>query len=305
MAALRGAGFPVRAVVRTTTAASRMRALECEIALGDVRDRPSLAAAFVGCRAVVHLVAVIRERVGATFNAVNRDGTVNTVEAAANSGIERIVHVSALGAGPAAPRYLHSKWAGEEAVRTGPVPYVVFRPSFIVGAGGGFAAQVADLVRLGPWYPIKQLTGWEGPLANVAAVTPIVPVMGSGRYRSMPVEIDDVMKAVLGALVRDDVLGRTFEIGGPDVVTFDELLDAVGTTLRLRRRRAHLPLPVARILTAAMRILPNPPITRDELDALLLDNVCDNTEVVRAFGLALTPLSAALHKALIAGATAG
>jgi len=298
VSALRTAGFPVRALVRKTAAAARLRAQGCEVVLADIRDRRSLAEAFAGCRAVVPLVAVIRERGGVTFDAINRGGTADVVAAAAGSGITRLVHFSALGAGPSAPRYLRSKWDGEEAVRGGPVPYVVFRPSFIIGAGGGVAAQLADLVRLGPWYPIKQLTGWEGPLARAAAVTPVIPVMGSGRYRSMPVHVADLMTAVTAAVVREDVLGRAYEIGGPQVVTFDDLLEAVGMSLRVRRWRWPLPLPLARAMVAAMRILPNPPITRDELDALLLDNVCDNTEVMRTFGLSLTTLPDALRTAL-------
>lgn len=298
VAALLGAGFPVRALVRTTADAGRLRARGCEIVLADVRDRRSLADAFGGCRAVVHLVAVIRERGDATFTAINRDGAANAAAAAAEQRIERLVHVSALGAGPGAPRYLRSKWEGEEAVRRGSVPHVILRPSFIIGAGGGSAVQLADLVRLGPWYPIKQLTGWEGPLARLATLTPVVPVMGSGRYRSMPVHAGDVMHVLTSALRRADVLGRTFEIGGPDLVTFDEFLQAVGTTLGLRRWRWHVPLPLARVLVWAMAILPDPPITRDELDALLAENVCDNTEVIRTFDLIPTPLGTALRAAL-------
>lgn len=290
--------MPVRAVVRSTADAAGLRALGCTVVLGDVRDRASLDEAFADCRAVVHLVAVIRERAGATFQAINRGGTAHVAAAARARGVGRIVHFSALGAGPSAPAYLRSKWEGEEELRAAGVPHVIFRPSFIIGSGGGFAAQIADLVRLGPWYPIKQMLGWEGPLAALAAITPVIPVMGSGAYRSMPVYAGDVAVAVTAALGRDDIAGRTFEIGGPQVMTFDELLDAVAAALAVHRWKAHVPLPLARTMVWAMVVLPNPPVTRAELDALLIDNVCDNTDVTRTFGLSLTPLPVALRQAL-------
>lgn len=295
--ALRAAGLPVRAIVRTTGAAAGLRAQGCEVALADVRTRGSLNDALGGCRALIHLVAVIRERAGATFDAVNRAGTDNVAAAARDAGVTRIVHLSALGAGPAAPRYLRSKWDGEEALRSASVPYVIFRPSFIFGTGGGSARELADLIRAGPWYPIAQMTGWEG-VARLAAVTPVVPVMGSGHYRSMPVHAGDLMQAVIQAVERDDVLGRVFEIGGPQTVTFNALLEAIADTLHLRRRLVHIPLRLARGLAWTMAVLPNPAITRDELDSLLLDNVCDNTDVVRTFGLTLTPLRESLRLAL-------
>jgi NADH dehydrogenase len=141
------------------------------------------------------------------------------------------------------------------------------------------------------------MTGWEG-VARLAAVTPVVPVMGSGHYRSMPVHAGDLMQAVIQAVERDDVLGRVFEIGGPQTVTFNALLEAIADTLHLRRRLVHIPLRLARGLAWTMAVLPNPAITRDELDSLLLDNVCDNTDVVRTFGLTLTPLRESLRLAL-------
>ncbi len=296
--ALRSAGFPLRAVVRRTADAAQLRAQGCEVALADVRDPASLEAAFAGCRAVVHLVALLRERAGGTFEAVNHAGAAHVAAAARACGVDRLVHLSVLGAGSSGSRYLRSKGQGDEAIRAGGVPYVIFRSSFIIGSGGGAAAQFADLVRLGPWYPIKQMTGWEGPLAALAAVTPVVPVMGSGDYRSMPVAVDDLMEAMAASLRRDDVLGRTFEIGGPQAVTFNDLLDAVAAVLAVRRWKLHLPLPLARALVWTMAVLPNPPITRDELDSLLIDNVCDNTEVTRTFGLTLAPLASALRQAL-------
>lgn len=299
--ALRSAGRQVRAVVRTTTVGAQLREMGCEIALADVRDRRSLEEAFVGCRAAVHLVAVLREAGAETFDAVNRQGAANAAEAARAQGLSRVVHLSALGAGPSSTRYLRSKWAGEEAVRGSGIPFVIFRPSFLIGPGGGAAEQFADVVRLGLWYPLKLLLGWDRPLAWMAGVVPVLPVLGSGQARFAPVWIGDLFAAVVQALERDDVLGQTYDIGGPDVVTYDDMMDATARVIRVRRWKLHIPGGPARAIVRLFGVMPDPPITMDELDTLLIDNVCDNTRVVRAFELSLRPFDAALHDALGGG----
>jgi len=295
---LRGDGLPVRAVVRSTRDAGTLRALGCEVVLGDVRDRASLAQAFAGCSAVVHLVAIIRERGEQTLDAVNRLGAANAVAAAHSGGLTRFVHMSTLGAAPDAPRYLRSRWAGEQEVLRGGVPWVIFRPSFLLGPGGGAAAQFADVARFGPWYPFVLLLGGRRLFGRLAALLPIIPVFGSGQYRSMPVALDDVLPAVRQALDRDDVLGQIHEIGGPEVLTYDALMQTVTRVLGLRRALVHVPDPVARAILTVFSLLPNPPITRDEAASLLLDNVCRGEPALRTFGLTLRPVEQALREAL-------
>jgi len=282
---LRTEGFEVRAVVRPGTKKSQrlaaVQGLGCTVAYADVGDLGALERAFDGCAAVVHLVAIIRERVGATFDLVNRRGAAEVAAAAKVSGVQRIVHLSALGAGPEAPRYLQSKWMGEEAIRRSGVPSVIIRPSFVIGPGGGAAIQFAAVVRLGPWYPLYLLGVPARPLEVLAVLAPIVPVLGSGQYRSMPLDVRDLLAVVGQALRRDDVLGEVYELGGPHALTYDGLLDDVMA-----------------VLVREFRYLPNPPITQDEFEALLVDNVCDNTKAVRTFGLTLKPFRDAMRYAL-------
>ncbi len=299
---LRRAGTPVRAVVRPETKRSErlaaVRALGVELAYADVGDLGALEQALEGCGAVVHLVAIIRERVGATFDLVNRRGAAEVGAAAKAAGVGRIVHLSALGASPQAPRYLQSKFAGEEAIRQCGVASVILRPSFVIGPGGGAAVQFAAVVRLGPWYPLALLGAPSRPLAALAMLTPIVPVLGSGSYRSMPLDIRDLLEVIRQALTREDTLGDVFDLGGPDILTYDRLIDEVAAVLRVRRWKAHMPLSFARALVREFRSLPNPPITLDEFEALLVDNVCDNTKAVRTFGLTLRPFREAMRHAL-------
>jgi len=295
---LRAEGLSVRGVVRSTRRGAALRALGCEVMLGDVRDRTSLRAAFDGCAAVVHLVAVIRERGEQTFEAINRVGVANAVAAASAAGCARFVHLSALGAAPEGPRYLRSKWAGEQEVRAGGLPFVIFRPSILLGRGGGAAVQLAEVARFGPWYPLVLLVGGRWVFGRLAALVPIIPVLGSGTYRSMPVALDDILPALRQALDRNDVLGQTYEIGGPEALTYDALVQTVARVLGLRRVLVHLPGPVARAVVALFSALPDPPITRDEAMSLLSDNVCDNGPAVRTFGLTLRPVEQALREAL-------
>lgn len=263
---LREHGVAVRGIVRSAGDGAALRAQGCEVAVADIRDRTALRGAFAGAQAVVHLVAVLRERRAQTFEAINHRGAAHAAAAAGDAAVNRFIHLSALGASSSAGRYLRSKWAGEEAIRATGVPFVIFRPSILIGPGGGAAAQFADVVRFGPWYPLVlmwQARGISGPLA---AVLPLVPVLGSGQYRSMPVALDDVLPAVVEAVDRPDVTGRTYEIGGPQVLTYNEIIDTTARLLGLRRRRVHLPMPVARAVVQALGLLPNPPITRDEAD---------------------------------------
>src|SRR5438876_4431394 len=161
---LRTEGFEVRAVVRPGTKKSQrlaaVQGLGCTVAYADVGDLGALERAFDGCAAVVHLVAIIRERVGATFDLVNRRGAAEVAAAAKVSGVQRIVHLSALGAGPEAPRYLQSKWMGEEAIRRSGVPSVIIRPSFVIVRA---AARPSSSPPSYDWDPGTRCICWGSP----------------------------------------------------------------------------------------------------------------------------------------------
>jgi len=298
MRVLADAGWTVRAIVPSAVAVDRLRALGYQVALADVRDRRSLDAGLAGCRAAIHLVAILRESGDATYDSVNRQGVGNVADAVTTAGVDRLIHLSVLGAGPSGTRYLRSKWAGEEEVRRSGVRYVIFRPSFIMGPGGGPAEQFAYAVMYGPWYPLRLVLGGDRVFAALANLTPVIPVLGSGQTRFMPVDHRDLFAAMLQALERDDVLGKTFELGGPDVVSYDQIMDTVAEVLGLRRWKFHIPTRVASVMVRNFGLLPNPPITQDEFETLLIDNVCDNTNAVQTFRLSLRPFAVSLRDAL-------
>ena len=246
-----------------------------EVAHGSVQDPASLAEAMAGVEAVVHLVGVIRERPpSTTFAAVNHGGTRNVAEAARAAGVKHVVYVSALGArDDARYPYTRSKWLGEQEVIGSGTPYTILRPSILFGEGDEFFNTLAALVKM----------------------LPIVPVAGSGANRFQPIAAADVARCVATAVLHEAYYGRVIEVGGPRHYTYRELLRVVAAVLGVRRLRVHVPIAVMRAMAAVMeRVLPRPPVTREQLRYLDLDSVAEVDSVEREFAFAPQPLEEGL-----------
>ena len=275
--ALHRAGHsPVRCLLHRSPRAGDASPVDgVEFVHGGVQDPESLAAAMVGVDAVVHLVGIIRERPpSTTFAGVNHVGTRNVAEAAKAAGVKHVVYVSALGARDDARfPYARSKWLGEQEVIGSGVPYTILRPSILFGEGDEFFNTLAALVKM----------------------LPVVPVAGSGANRFQPIAADDVARCVATSVLQEAHYGRVAEIGGPRQYTYRELLRVIATTLGVRRLRVHVPVPCMRIAAAVMeRVLPRPPVTREQLRYLDLDSVADEDSVEREFGFAPQPLEEGL-----------
>ncbi|MBM3676562.1 MAG: NAD-dependent epimerase/dehydratase family protein [Actinobacteria bacterium] len=254
----------VRALVRDARGAAVLSGIDCELAKGDVTDLASLRAATRGCKAVVHLVAIIAGR-PEDFERVIAVGTRNLVEASQEAGVRKIVYVSALGTGRRAydvVPYYRAKADAERAVVDSRIAQVILRPSFVFGADGGALPRFLRIARLAP----------------------VTPVIGSGRQRVQPIWIDDVVRAVGLAL---PLAGATVELGGPDVVDWNDLWRRLKAALGAQRPTVHVPSWLVRPQAALLERLPNPPLTRDQLRMLELgDNVVeDRGESMRALGL--------------------
>lgn len=229
----------------------------------DVTDGSDLAAAFAGCDAVINLVAIIAERGTRTFDRVIRGGSERVAAAARDAGVSHIIQQSANGADPD-PRYpyLLSKWAAEEAVAGSGVPYTVLRPSLIFGPGDGFFTLLARLIRL----------------------TPVTVVAGDGSALFQPISVDDVTHCMLLALERGPS-GRSHAVGGPDQLSYDDIVGIIKRALGVRRRTVHLP--VAALLPPAVvmqKLLPHPLVTVDQLHMLALNNITRLDAVAIEFG---------------------
>jgi uncharacterized protein YbjT (DUF2867 family) len=276
--ALRARGHDVRAVVRRPERASQLEAWGVELATGDIADAASLRAAAKGCTYVVHLVAIIKGR-SADFQRVMTEGTQNLVAAAKEAGIERFVLMSALGTSAESREtvpYYAAKWAEEQAVAASGLEHVIFRPSFVFGAGGGALPTFIKQVRY----------------------SPVVSVIGPGLQRSQPIWVDDVAEYVAEGISRPDAAGRTFELGGPDTVDWNGLYRTIARVLGKRRTLAHVPFGVARLGARLTERLPGAPLSVDQVTMLQgSDNVPSDTDAIDTFHLPLVPLEEQIRRA--------
>jgi uncharacterized protein YbjT (DUF2867 family) len=277
--ALRAEERPVRCLVRRPEGAGKLRAWGCELLQGDVTDPDSLKRAVEGCDTVIHLVALIQGK-PEDFDGVMTRGTADLVQAAEQAGVRRFVLMSALGTTEATREltpYYRAKWAMEQTVQDSPLAHTIFRPSFVFGRDGGVLPTFVRLVRY----------------------SPVTPVIGSGTQRIQPIWIEDVAAYYAKSVDLPAAEGRTFEIAGPDIVTWDELYSRIASILGKRRAKMHFPFGLMRANAAVIEALPGPsPITRDQVKMLEAgDNVITNDDAQRTFELALVPLDEQLRRA--------
>lgn len=262
---LRKENFPVRAVVRNPAKAQALRDLGVEVVPGDVADPWSLIAAAKGADRVVHLVGIIQEGRGFSFRSIHVEGTRHVLDAAVKAGVRQFLLQSALGSREGAKSEYHrTKWEAEELVRKSGIPFTVLRPSLIYGPGDLFTIRLAEMIRL----------------------SPVLPVIGSGRSKVQPIFIDDVVSCIVKAVMSDPFPGRTLEVGGPEQLSYEEVTMAIADALGVKRPVVHLPLPFLRLMArAAETVLPKPPVTTDQLIMLQEDNVCSMRDIREAFGI--------------------
>jgi len=248
-------GLRVRVLTRHPERSRHLTVLPTlELAAGDARDDRALARAFEGMDAAVNLVGILHPGRGRSFESLHAELPGRLARAARASGIQHLVHVSALGASATAPsEYLRTKAAGESALRaeTGPVPWTVLRPSVIFGQGDRFLNLFATLVRLFPVIPLA-----------------------AANARFQPIWVEDVARCCLAALGDPRSAGRVLELCGPRSYTLAELVRTVATALG--RRRAIVPLPAAlgKLQAFVLEHLPGQLMTRDNLRSMSVDSVC-------------------------------
>jgi len=273
------AGHELR-VLERKTGSWKQAGIRCQEAVqGDVTDADSLRRAAQGTEVVVHLVA-IRQGKPEAFQRVMVDGTGNMLSAAKEAGIRRFVLMSALGTTEETKDlvpYYGAKWAMEQETKGSGLEHVIFRPSFVFGREGGILPTFRKLARL----------------------MPVTPILGKGTQRIQPIWIEDVAAYYAQAIDKPEAAGRTFELGGPEQVSWNEFWARLKRTLGQRRPSVHVPMAIARMNAVLTERLPgNIPLTRDLLKMLEAgDNVVTNDDAVRTFALPLVPLDEQLRRA--------
>ena len=270
-------GHDLKLLVRDST---RSRELPGQPVVGEMTNTVSLQHAVEGVEAVVQLVA-IRQGKEEQFRRVMEQGTRDLVTAARDAGVRRFVLMSALGTSEETKDlvpYYHAKWEMEQAVKGSGVDHVIFRPSFVFGRDGGILPTFRKLAKL----------------------TPATPIIGSGEQRIQPIWVDDVALYFAEALDKPEATNRTFDLGGPDIVSWNDFWQRLRTTLGIRRRpRLHVPIGLMRVNAVVTERLPgNIPLTRDLLKMLEHgDNVVTNDDAVQTFQLPLVTLEEQLRRA--------
>jgi uncharacterized protein YbjT (DUF2867 family) len=276
---LREQNREVRCLVRDRRKAERLESWGCEVVEGDMTDPSSLERAVAGADVVVHLVA-IRQGRPEEFQRIMVDGTRDLLKAGQEAGVKRFVLMSALGTSEEtkdAVPYYGAKWQMEQNVEQSGLPYVIFRPSFIFAPDGGILPTFRKLAR----------------------IAPVTPIIGSGEQRIQPIWADDVAAYFAKAVDHEPATNRTFELGGPDVVSWNEFWARLKRMLGVRRPSVHMPIGFMKVNALLTERLPgNIPLTRDLLKMLQLgDNVVTNDDAVQTFQLPLVPLDDQLSRA--------
>jgi len=269
--ALERRGHRVAVLARDPDSARNRYNRPVERIAGNVLDPASLARAFAGREAVIHLVGIIHEDGEQTFERMHRDAAANVVAAMKEAGVRRLLHMSAMGSSEDSPsEYGRTKAAGERLVRESGLDWTAFRPSIVFGPGDGFVSLLAPIVRLNPLF---------------------IPVIGPGETRFMPVSIYDVARVFAVALENPETIGKVYEVGGPQTFTLNEIYREIAAAVgKPGKPLVHMPLWWGRFLAARFEAaarrgwLDAPPLTRDQLKSLARDNTGDTTPTVAAFG---------------------
>jgi NADH dehydrogenase len=267
----------IRILARAGGDLERLAALGYDTTAGSISDKDDLSRAMQGVDRVIHLVAIIREthKEGATFDRVIGEGTENVVAAAKQAGVGRFIYMSALGATNLSTGYYRNKIRAEEAVKASGIPYVIFRPSFLIGPGGEFTGL------------LKTLTNF-----------PIVPVLGPGNYPVQPLYVRDMARYFAQALDGDEYTNQTFEVGGPETFSYDDMIrqtmGARGKSGMLLHQPLLLVRPMIPVIDAVMPKL----ITKEQFTMLLEGSATDDTRLSEIGSFTQTPFRDAIKTAL-------
>ncbi len=276
----RMAEYRVRVLSRSPNQARvRLASIRADFVRADVSDSSLLEAAVRGAAVIVNAAQfdgypVENPRLGLTFERIDHLGCTALIEAAKAAGARHFIYLSGVGADETSSHpAFRAKGRAEAAIRQSGLNYTIFRPSVVVGQGDRVVSMLTKALRFAP-----------------AMVLP-----GSGRQQLQPVWVEDVAACVALALTASArVRARTFEVGGPERMTLDELLNLIMNITGYRRPIIHAPESLMRLAGAIGEKLPRPLLSRDAVSFLMVDSICDTKPLVEALGIKLTPAREAL-----------
>lgn len=274
-------GYSVRVAVRRPDLAGHVRMFgfpgQIQPIQANLRYPQSVAAAVEGADVVINLVGILFEKGKQRFAAVQTQGAKTVAEAAKAAGVKRLVHMSAIGANPESPSaYARAKALGEVEVQKAFPDAIIIRPSLVFGQEDGFFNMFGMLARMSPF----------------------MPVIG-GKTRYQPVYVGDVADAMAKAADGEVKPGKIYELGGPEVLSMDAIIDRVLEETRRKRVKLPLAFGIAKPLSALMSVLPKPLLTPDQVVQLGVDNIVSDEarrqkRTLEAFAITPTTLDAIL-----------
>jgi NADH dehydrogenase len=233
-----------------------------------MRSDASVAAAIGNSGAVINLIGTLNPNRRDTFQAVHLEAAARIARIAREQGATSFIHMSALGASTnAKAAYARSKMAGEEAVRTFFPEATILRPSIVFGPEDKFFNMFATMARF----------------------LPFLPLIGGGQTKFQPVYAGDIAAAIVEILYRPEARGQVFELGGPSVYTFRQLLELMLEEIGRHRRFIDMPWAMAKFKATFLELLPNAPLTRDQVEMLKSDNVIRDTQAKTFRDLGISP----------------
>jgi uncharacterized protein YbjT (DUF2867 family) len=240
----------------------------------DIHDDAAVTAAVRDSEAVINLVAILYEKGRQTFRSIHVEGARRVAAAAKQAGARRMIQMSALGASPVSEAaYARTKAAGEQTVQEVFADATIVRPSIVFGRDDDFFNR----------------------FAGMASMSPALPLIGGGKSRFQPVFVEDVAAAFAAILGDPATAGKTYELGGPQVYTFRELMEILLEQMGSRRLLLPLPFMAAEVQAYFLEWLPKPPLTRDQVALLKSDNVLGGQEPgLRDLGIEPTALESVL-----------
>ncbi len=270
-------GYSVRVAVRHPELAEHLQPLgavgQIMPVAASVRNRKSVEQAIAGSDAVINLVGILYEKGAQKFESVQAQGPAIVAQVCKEQGIDRFVHVSAIGADAnSSAVYAKTKAAGEQAVLEAMPNAVIFRPSIVFGPEDDFFNRFGSMAQL----------------------FPLLPLIGGGHTKFQPVYVGDVALAIANAVEGTVETGKIFELGGPQIATFKECLQLMMEVIMRKRRLVSLPFPLARLQARFLQFLPKPMLTVDQVNLLKSDNVVSQQALdeKRTFeGLGIEPRS--------------
>jgi uncharacterized protein YbjT (DUF2867 family) len=244
----------------------------------DIDDERSLAAALAGAQGVVNAVSLYVERGNATFHSVHVEGATRVAREARRAGVERLIHVSGIGADPGSNSpYIRSRGEGELAVRSAFPDATIVRPAVMFGPDDAFLNATLTLLRR----------------------LPAFPMFGDGRIRLQPVDVEDVAEAIARAFDHDRPL---YELGGPRIYAYGDLLRTIAQKAGLKPVLFPVPFALWQALAWTAELLPNPPVTRNQVELMRIDTIAGSEPGFQALGISPRPLEDVLDLILSGGA---